>query len=81
MPELQRHPFDSEPEPSVTMSASPVSLLTGDGAFLMPVMHIRALLRGDGATPPDNGERLYCMGLLKTGDGAAAGRWWGRCGC
>ena len=30
-------PFDIELEPSVTMSARPVPLLTGDGALLMPL--------------------------------------------
>ena len=34
---LQGYPFDSELKPSVTMSARPVSLLPGEGAFLVPL--------------------------------------------
>ena len=33
-------------------------------------MHVGALLRSDGATPPDNGALLASMAPLRTGDGA-----------
>ena len=72
---LSWYPFESELEPSVTVSARLVSLLTGDGAFPMRLYACRnvgVLLRS--ATPPDNGAVLASMAPLKTGDGPPAGR-------
>ena len=68
-------PFDSELEPSGAMSARPVSLLIGEGAFLMPLYACRCpFFRSDNATPPDNEALLASMASIKTGDGASAGR-------
>ena len=56
------------------MSARLVPLLTGEGALLMPLIHVGGLLKSDGATPPDNGALLASMAPLKTGDCTPAGR-------
>ena len=63
-----------ELEPSAAMSARPVSLLTGEGAFLVPLMYVGAVLRSDVATSPDNGALLASIIPRKTGVGVPAGR-------